>query len=76
MVGITKSAFGRVVAALLAALLLSSPAAAIDYEALMQLKKQFEVVRDLVRKLRGREPAPTPPSPPAWPANSTPRRRN
>ncbi|MBL8379044.1 MAG: hypothetical protein JNM79_14340 [Burkholderiales bacterium] len=48
----------------IAALGVAAPAVAFDYEELMKLKRQFEVVRDLIRKLRGREPAPPPPSPP------------
>ncbi len=51
--------------ALVAATLLASPASALDYEQLMKLKEQFEIVRDLVRKLRGREKAPATPTPPA-----------
>ncbi|MFN0163260.1 MAG: hypothetical protein ACKVQQ_18695 [Burkholderiales bacterium] len=53
-----------VVAGVIAALGLATPSSAFDYEELMKLKRQFEVVRDLVRKLRGREPAPPPPTPP------------
>lgn len=61
-------AITRLVATLLAAMVLATPASALDYEQLMKLKKQFEVVRDLVRKLRGREPAPPTPTPPEAPA--------
>ncbi len=53
-----------IVAALMATTVLVTPASAFDYEQLMKLKKDFEVVRDLIRKLRGREPAPPPPAPP------------
>lgn len=59
-----RSVIGRLVMTLVAATLLASPASALDYEQLMKLKQQFEVVRDLVRKLRGREKAPAPPTPP------------
>ena len=64
MVRINPRAFFRFVAALLAASFLVTPASAFDYEQLMKLKKDFEVVRDIIRKLRGRDPAPPPPSPP------------
>ena len=57
-------AFFSFVAALLAASFLVTPASAFDYEQLMKLKKDFEVVRDIIRKLRGRDPAPPPPAPP------------
>ena len=60
----TLPSIHRVIATLLAASLLAAPAMAFDYEQLMKLKKEFEVVRDMVRKLRGREPAPPTPSPP------------
>ena len=33
-----------------AALFLAAPASAIDYEQLMKLKKDFEVVRNMIRK--------------------------
>ena len=64
MYPLTKRAVTRLVGGFIAGTLLISPAGALDYEELMKLKKQFEVVRDLVRKLRGREPAPKAPSPP------------
>ena len=64
MVHMTTRAIFRVVAALLAATVLVAPTSAFDYEQLMKLKKDFEVVRDLIRKLRGRDPAPPPPAPP------------
>lgn len=54
----------RVIAACVAASALVTPASALDYEQLMKLKKDFEVVRDLIRKLRGRDPAPPSPTPP------------
>jgi hypothetical protein len=59
-----RRAIVRIVAALLAGIALVTPASAFDYEQLMKLKKDFEVVRDIIRKLRGRDPAPPPPSPP------------
>jgi hypothetical protein len=65
MVHVNRLAITRLVAGLVAGMLMISPAGALDYEQLMKLKQQFEVVRDLVRKLRGREKAPTPPTPPS-----------
>ena len=62
---ISRMAIFRFVAALLAAIALVTPASGFDYEQLMKLKRDFEVVRDMIRKLRGREPAPAAPSPPA-----------
>ena len=62
--GMIRRAIVRIVAALLAGIALVTPASAFDYEQLMKLKKDFEVVRDIIRKLRGRDPAPPPPSPP------------
>ena len=56
----------RLLAAFIAATVLaSSPAQAFEWEELMKIVRQFEVVRDLVRKIRGREPAPKPPAPPS-----------
>lgn len=65
MYRVTPLAITRLVAMSLAAIVLVTPAMAFDYEQLMKLKKEFKVVRDLLRKLRGREPAPPPPSPPS-----------
>ena len=64
MNGAKRSAIARLAGALVAVTFVASPANALDYEQLMKLKQQFEVVRDLVRKLRGREKAPAPPAPP------------
>ena len=64
MQGLVPPAIFRFVAALLAASVLVTPASAFDYDQLMKLKKDFEVVRDIIRKLRGRDPAPPPPAPP------------
>ena len=73
MYRMTPIAVFRFVAALFAAMVMVTPASALDYEQLMKLKKEFEVVRDIIRKLRGREPAPPPPSPPqAPPPGQTP----
>jgi hypothetical protein len=53
------------IAIFLAAAYMSGPVLAFDLDDLNKIKKQFEAVREKVRKLRGREPAPPPPAPPA-----------
>ena len=66
MIRMTRTVITRLAAAFIAAtFLLSSPANAFEWEDLMKIVRQFEVVRDLVRKIRGREPAPKPPVPPS-----------
>jgi len=70
MKGTRRSVIARLVGPLVAVTFVASPANALDYEQLMKLKQQFEVVRDLVRKLRGREKAPAPPTPPTSPTQT------
>ena len=52
------------ITAAVAAQVLGAPAMAFDFDDLMKIKKELENVREYVRKLRGREPAPPPPAPP------------
>jgi hypothetical protein len=64
----------KLFAVFLGGLFLVSPAGALEYEQLKKLKQQIEVVRDLVRKLRGREPAPAQPVPPKQTPEGAPAR--
>lgn len=65
MIRFTKPLLAKLATGLLGCTFLAGPVAAINYEDLMKLKEQFQIVRDLVRKLRGNQPAPTAPQPPA-----------